>query len=220
MNLNHLPVAIKRSMSTADLPSNYENAKRALSACIQLDECREWANRMAAIASYAKQAKDKSLEDLASRIRLRAVRRLGELLAEVPSAPRGRGPKNERKEAADRIGMTLADASRAVRIASISEPEFEQKISTTPVPTLRQIDPGWTIALAKKVSGDATQLNAYVELQAALGPLLRMVFDERVDAKELAARIKAVGMPREYINGLKLGALAVSEWLDSLEQQL
>ena len=45
----------------ARLPEGYETAKRALAACADIDECKDWADRAAALASYAKQAKDTTL---------------------------------------------------------------------------------------------------------------------------------------------------------------
>src|SRR5690242_2537672 len=75
-----LPAEIARLVETAQLPELYEQAQRALVACEKLDECAQWANQAAAIASYARQADDVELENCARRIRLRAVRRCGELL--------------------------------------------------------------------------------------------------------------------------------------------
>ncbi len=45
----------------ARLPSSYEAAKRALAQCDAIDECKDWADKMAALASYARQAKDEDL---------------------------------------------------------------------------------------------------------------------------------------------------------------
>jgi len=40
-------------VSTAQLPRTYEAAKRALSECSEVDECKDWADKAAALASYA-----------------------------------------------------------------------------------------------------------------------------------------------------------------------
>jgi hypothetical protein len=58
----------------ATLPANYAAAKTALATCHRLDEYQDWADKMKALGSYAKQADDKSLHDLALRIHARAVR--------------------------------------------------------------------------------------------------------------------------------------------------
>ncbi len=54
----------------------------ALASCERIDECKTWANKAEALASYAKMADDDSLRLLADRIQARAVRRMGELLKE------------------------------------------------------------------------------------------------------------------------------------------
>ena len=75
------------------LPANYERAKNALSQCVSIDECKDWSDKAAALASYAKQAKDDSLHKMALRIQGRAVRRCGELLKQVEPA-RGAEPEH------------------------------------------------------------------------------------------------------------------------------
>jgi hypothetical protein len=64
----------------AKLPMLYEHAKRVLAELDSIDECRRWQARAEAIASYYRQLKDDSMVILAQRIKLRAARRLGELL--------------------------------------------------------------------------------------------------------------------------------------------
>lgn len=71
------------SIESARLPQSYEFAKAALSKLVRIDECRKWANKADAMASYAKQADDKSLYNMAVRIRARAIRRCGELLKQM-----------------------------------------------------------------------------------------------------------------------------------------
>ena len=66
--------------ATAKLPMNYERAKEALADCASLDLVKEWADKAAAIASYARQAQDTTLENDAKRIKARAMQRGGQLL--------------------------------------------------------------------------------------------------------------------------------------------
>ena len=76
----------------ARLPEVYKNAQSALATCADLDECKDWADHAEALASYARQAKDPSLQRLARRIQVRAVNRIGELIKLVPSA---QGQRND-----------------------------------------------------------------------------------------------------------------------------
>jgi len=64
----------------ADLPERYEAATQALAECTRIDECKDWADKAQALASYARQAQDDTLEKHSIRIRARAIRRAGELL--------------------------------------------------------------------------------------------------------------------------------------------
>jgi hypothetical protein len=81
--LYELPAELAAAVAKAQLPLNYEQAKNALAECEQLDQCSEWADKAAALASYARQADNEELENLAKRIRLRASRRCGELLLQL-----------------------------------------------------------------------------------------------------------------------------------------
>ena len=51
-------LVIEGGVAAARLPVAYEQAKVALAACAKIDECRDWADRAKALASYAKQADD------------------------------------------------------------------------------------------------------------------------------------------------------------------
>lgn len=88
-----LPASIT-NVSAAPLPAKYEAAKAALVACSNIDECMEWADKMAALASYAKQVDDDELELHARRIRARAIRRCGELLKEIQPSQGGQASRN------------------------------------------------------------------------------------------------------------------------------
>ena len=54
------------SSANARFPATYESAKAALANCVRLDECKDWADKAAALASYAKQANDEELMKQAS----------------------------------------------------------------------------------------------------------------------------------------------------------
>lgn len=120
---------------SARLPTSYEHARRALAECVQLDECKTWADKAAALASYAKQSEDEELEKYAVRVRLRAVRRVGELLQEIKAGKGGRPAKTGggaatsfRGAAASEAGLSKDQAIRAIRVASVPEDEFDAAV--------------------------------------------------------------------------------------------
>lgn len=134
-------------IQSARLPETYENARTALAACQQVDECKDWADKAAALASYAKQAEDDQLERMAQRIRARAIRRAGELLKQIEpqqgkrsdlQPSRGDHTKS-REDAARDAGMSKHQQMQATRIANVPEREFEQQVESPTPPTLSQL---------------------------------------------------------------------------------
>lgn len=109
-------------VSDPRMPVNYEAAKKALAECVLVDECKEWKDRAAAIASYAAQKRDRSLLDKATRIRARATRRLGELL-EVHK------PSNSQLSS---LGITASERYQARSVASVPVKKFESHVERTP----------------------------------------------------------------------------------------
>lgn len=125
----------------------YDAACRALAEAVAIDEVKDMRDKAAAMQAYAKQAKNKQLEVDAGEIRIRAERRLGEMLIEqkqtvgmntgaAGAAGPGRGNKNA-VVAQDRVLQpTLSDvgiskdlSSRAQAIAKIPESEFEAELA-------------------------------------------------------------------------------------------
>src|SRR6516225_10523232 len=129
---SQLPAEMARLVNTAQLPQLYEQAKNALAECEKLDECAEWADKAAAIASYAQQADDAELENCARRIRARAVRRCGELLRAFDARGRGKSEAplvfKSRTAVAQEAGLTDYKRRTAVNIADIPIDEFDAAI--------------------------------------------------------------------------------------------
>lgn len=114
----------------------YDSARDALQECKFTDEVKDWADRAAATQAYARMAKDKSLEVDAAEIRIRAERRLGEMLAEQKaSGNMASGHRFAGGSVAVPPAPTLAEAgidkklsARAQKIAAVPKAEFEAEV--------------------------------------------------------------------------------------------
>lgn len=130
-------------INAARLPQTYEAARIALAECSAVDECKDWADKAAALASYARQSEDDQLERMAQRIRARAIRRAGELLKQLEPAPNqhvaGAGAHTSRADAAREAGMSKHQQVQAVRVANVPDDDFEQQVEGPKPPTLTQL---------------------------------------------------------------------------------
>lgn len=118
----------------------YEAACRAVAAATSVDEVREITAHAEALRAYSRQAKNRQLEVQAAEIRIRAERRLGELMAaqgETVGKAKGqlrRGLEANPRENAD--PPTLAEAGidknlahRARTLAAVPEEKFEKLLA-------------------------------------------------------------------------------------------
>ena len=132
--MNAVPAEL--NVAQARLPAAYENAKVALANCSRLDECQEWANKAEALASYARQAEDDSLRQMADRIQSRAVRRCGELLktfgpapgTRIDLSPRVLGEPRTITEFAMDGNLSARQRKTAMRVASVPSEQFEAAV--------------------------------------------------------------------------------------------
>jgi hypothetical protein len=130
------------AIRNAQLPSAYVAAKTALTECARIDECKDWADKAAALASYAKQADDRALQEMAVKIRARAIDRVGALMREIESdeqaeqrkrenlrhGPRSIGGGASRKQAALDAGLSRRQAETALQVNAVPRDEFEQLV--------------------------------------------------------------------------------------------
>jgi len=206
LNLPDLPI------KNALLPERYERARVALSECNRVDECKDWADKAAALASYARQADDDQMFNLARRIQTRAIRRAGELLKEfdgrdgrnLPDTKNRGGPTFSpltRSDVGERAGMSRDQQVTAVRVANVPESEFESSVESDNPPSVTALaDIGRT---PRPGFGKATHL---------LGAVRRFAeFCDENDATDVAEGV----MPQE-INGLRESVHFINEWLVSL----
>lgn len=119
----------------------YEAACRALAECKSFDEVTKIVNQSEALKAYARMAKDRALEVDAAEIRIRAERRLGQMLTQqkaeggLNKGAAGIGPiavvTNDRNSpptlAATGISKDLS--SRSQKYAAVPDAEFEAELA-------------------------------------------------------------------------------------------
>ena len=116
----------------------YEAAVRALAEAKSVDEVKDFRDKSEAMRAYARQAKNRQLEIDAAEIRIRAERRIGELMAaqrESVGLANGGDAMKARVQSGPEVietRATLAEAGidkhladRARKLASVPETEFE-----------------------------------------------------------------------------------------------
>lgn len=119
----------------------YDAACRALAEAKTVDEAKEIHNRSEAMRAYARQAKNKQLEVDAAEIRIRAERRLGEMISgQKATVGLNQGAKGSMvtgsvKEPVKDDRPTLAEAgidkklsARAQKMAAVPEQQFEAMV--------------------------------------------------------------------------------------------
>jgi phage N-6-adenine-methyltransferase len=119
----------------------YNAACRALAEARSVDEVKDVRDKAMAIQTYAKQAKNRQLEVDAIEIRVRAERRLGEMLAQAPKAKNRPGPGRGKAgspaaPALPSAPPTLAElgigkklSARSQKAAAMPEPVFQGKLA-------------------------------------------------------------------------------------------
>lgn len=112
----------------------YDAAISALAECKAVDEVKDWHDKAAAMQAYGRIAKDKTLETDAAEIRIRAERRLGQLIeAQKTSAGLAKpGPKslvsNEGTPKLADAGISYDLSARAQKLAAVPEKQFESEV--------------------------------------------------------------------------------------------
>jgi hypothetical protein len=120
--------------------SLYDKALFALSEVHRVDEAKHLRDRWAAIRQYAREAKNTELLRYAVEIRLRAERRLGELLGSAPKAVAGEhggrskidGSRSQPSNPAptlESMGINKTQSSKWQGLAALPTPQFEIRVA-------------------------------------------------------------------------------------------
>jgi len=126
----------------------YNAARIALAEAHKVDEVKDIRNKAEAMAAYARQAKDTEMVAWVTEIKVRAERRAGQLLAEMPKAKGTRGTGSNQHEVRSydttaptlsEMGITKDESSRWQKLAGVSDDKFEH-----------------AVAAAKEIAGEVT----------------------------------------------------------------
>jgi hypothetical protein len=117
----------------------YNSAKRALAEAVRIDEVKDIRDKAVAMRTYAYQAKDRALIDLATEIRLRAERRAGELLTDmeknkgaVPGKTGRKGkPVLDSTPKLSELNINKSQSARWQKLAAVSDNDFEELVQQT-----------------------------------------------------------------------------------------
>ena len=126
-------------MSNKTALVKYEAARHALAAARVADEAKDIRDKAEAMRVYARQAKDRQLEVDAAEIRIRAERRLGELIKAqketvgLATGARGIGPiavleQYRNQPTLSEAGISKNLSSRAQKLAAVPEDKFEELV--------------------------------------------------------------------------------------------
>lgn len=115
----------------------YDAACRAISECRRVDEVKDWIDKTAAIEAYGRMSRNVEIENDYAEVKLRAIRKLGELLIDVEKNTGSRGIGSA-VQPPDRtiavptlanMGVSKNQSSQAQAIARIPAAQFEQTLS-------------------------------------------------------------------------------------------
>jgi hypothetical protein len=144
------------------LPATYEAARTAIAQCAKIDECKDWADKAAAMKAYAIMSHDRTLHNFALRIQLRAERRCGELSKAIPSRnKRGRADEllGARKfEVLEAAGVSRNQAYQAETIAGIPQADFDAQVDSDRPPTVTQLVKGGATKRPQSEDAEAREI--------------------------------------------------------------
>ena len=163
-------------MSNLPATLTVEKARAYLAQCKQVDEVKEVRDKAKALSLYLRSRKA-SVESQADAVEIakRAERRMGELTAEMPKAPRGRKKRmggfeypvvTQKKDQLADEGISKMQASRWEKLAKLSDDDFENHIQTVRKKVIREVETGAVSALSDRVDYDSDTFNTpskYIE---------------------------------------------------------
>lgn len=112
----------------------FEAARYALEQARSIDEVKDVRDKAEALRMYCKQAGESlEMQNAVAEIKIRAERRAGELLAEMPKLHGARPADTDLRDVSplEDIGISYQQSSRWQQIASVPQPIFERHVAET-----------------------------------------------------------------------------------------
>lgn len=218
----------------------YDAAIYALAECKAIDEVKTWADKAAAMQAYGRMAKNKTLEVDAAEIRIRAERRLGQLLvAQKESGGLNQGAlKNGPALVTHEDGKTppkLSDvgisydlSSKAQKLAAVPEAEFESEVGQW---RERVQSEGARVSTRLQAAGDRELKKEPVEPEYTELDSLRDLVDElqaelavarmgSEDTEEKQQAAKLIAELRQEVKNLSINLKAVKQSRDTFQNEV
>jgi len=187
----------------------YDAMRAAITECRRVDEIKLIREKAAQISAAARVAKDREMLEAVTEIQVRAERRLGELLREMPknagTAGLGRSAKELPKDAPPTLAALGIDrklSSRAQRLAEIPAEQFEARLSGKEK----------TIKLAPVGPTLDRVLSPLTKAGSAFAKVTREEKASDLVAGLVARHRKGIGVDVEFLDEL----LRMRAWIDEL----
>lgn len=216
------PTGLPEGFENARFPAVYERAKQALAECARIDECKDWANKAEALASYFQQSKNEQMMKDCRRIQARAIARCGELLRQIETKQGGDRKSQEyqrdgsdplitRESVASAAGLSERQRKTALRVVSVPKEQRDVLIESDDPPTVTQLADLGKQSKPKPLH-DLEGIDPYLyaratELQGAIRRLA--AYCQKHDPIAIAGAFKA-----HEIQSLKTAISDVESWMD------
>ncbi len=123
----------------ARMLTHYDRATREVGEATTLAAAKDYRDKAQAVRAYARLAKDDELISRATELKLRAERRMGELLremetrGEIATQAKGRPQKRSDTTTLKALGVSRDESSRAKRLAEPSKQDFDRVVKAARV---------------------------------------------------------------------------------------
>lgn len=194
------------------VPVEYEEAIKALGACLTLDEAKYWNDKADALAAWAKIYRSDEARRKAAQLKLHAYRRMGQLAEDLRPSGKTRfndsgkilGPAPGSKSLLMEQGFNRDQAEYMRALSRLPETDFSKIATREDVPTPRRA--------ARYLARDDPQFRL---LASAYSNILSCIRASK--ASDVAAKITS---NLEQSNRWKKTSIEISEWMDELHQHL